>query len=101
LLSSVLGQKTERAPQNPHFGGLSVFPFYNNTIILDDDCLHVPGLHFLHHGGESGAVEPGSGDSIVREMGRVGETVAAGAIFQHGFLVADGIGLGCGQSFRC
>ena len=50
----------------------------------------------VNPGGESG-----SGDSIVREMGRVGETVAAGAIFQHGFLVADGIGLGCGQSFRC
>jgi len=27
-----------------------------------------------------------------REMGRVGETVAAGVIFQHGFLVADGVG---------
>ena len=61
--------------------------------VFDDDCLHVPGLHFLHHGGESGAVEPGSGDSIVREMGRVGKTVAAGVIFQHGFLVADGITL--------
>ena len=61
--------------------------------VFDDDCLHVSGLHFLHHGGKSGAVEPGSGDSIVREMGRVGKTVAAGIIFQHGFLVADGITL--------
>ena len=41
----------------------------------------------VNPGGESG-----SGDSIVREMGRVGETVAAGVIFQHGFLVADGVG---------
>ena len=41
LLSSVLGQKTERTPQNPHFLGLSVFPFYNNTIILYYDCADV------------------------------------------------------------
>ena len=38
------------------------------------------------NGGESGSVEPGSGDSIVRKMGRVGKNVAAGVIFQHGFL---------------
>ena len=58
--------------------------------VLDDDCLHVPSFHLLPHGGESGAVEPGSGDSIVREMGRVGKSVAAGVIFQHGFLAANG-----------
>ena len=57
LLSSVLGQKTERTPQNPHFLGLSVFPFYNNTIIFYNNGFDMSrfnvGKHFL----ETGAVK--------------------------------------------
>ncbi len=53
----------------------------SKILYLADMC-HVCFLsvHFLHHGSESGAVEPGSGDSIVREMGWIGKTVAAGVM---------------------
>ena len=63
------------------------------THVLYDDGLHPSGLDFLHHCQKAGTVKTGSRYAIIGEVGGVRQTIPAGEVLQHLFLVRYGVTL--------
>jgi hypothetical protein len=83
LLSSVLGQKTEPTPQNPHFLGLSAFPFYNNTIIFYNNAVNPALLYILDHPLKCRTVKAFTAETVIDIVAHNGDLMFLSPFFNH------------------
>ncbi len=71
-----------------HLADFQIVPAHSGHI-LDDDCLHIAVLDFLHHRHKTGPVKAGAGNAVISEVLETGIPIPAGEVLQHNFLILD------------
>ena len=59
--------------------------------ILDDDCLHIAVLDFLHHRHKTGPVEASAGNTVIGVMDDIGKVMLGSVALQVFFLIHNRI----------